>query len=95
MYAYMHVPRQELQVSNAMKSLDPDALEPATWIVTNPSHGRRRAVANAPYAETMDEFDEKTADHSAEAHDLDDAVAALESLSQRRIALEAVDEQMD
>lgn len=48
----------------------------------------------------MDDFDEKTADHrasvrDAQTSDLDDAVAALESLSQRRIALEAVDEQMD
>jgi len=43
----------------------------------------------------MDEFDEKTADHSAEAPDLDAAVAELDTLSQRRIALEAVDEMMD
>jgi hypothetical protein len=41
----------------------------------------------------MDEFDEKTAEY--ERQDIDEAVAELEALSQRRIALEAVEEMMD
>lgn len=41
----------------------------------------------------MDEFDEETAEHDRDG--MDDAVAELEALSQRRIALEAIDEMMD
>jgi hypothetical protein len=41
----------------------------------------------------MDEWDEKTAEHEADA--IDEALAELEALSQRRIALEAVEEMMD
>lgn len=41
----------------------------------------------------MDEFDEDTTEHERDA--IDDAVAELEALSQRRIALEAIEEMMD
>lgn len=41
----------------------------------------------------MDEFDEDTAEHERDA--IEHAVAELEALSQRRIALEAIDEMMD
>lgn len=41
----------------------------------------------------MDEWNEDTAEH--EPDDLEDAVAELEALSMRRIALEAIDEMMD
>lgn len=40
----------------------------------------------------MDEWNEDTAEHEPVS---EDAVAELEALSQRRIALEAIDEMMD
>lgn len=44
----------------------------------------------------MDEWNEDTAEHEPdEPDDLEDAVAELEALSMRRIALEAIDEMMD
>ncbi len=41
----------------------------------------------------MDDFDEDTTEHDRTR--IDEAVNELEALSQRRIALEAVDEMMD
>ena len=41
----------------------------------------------------MNDFDEETAEHDRDA--IDHAVEELEALSQRRIALEAIEEMMD
>ena len=41
----------------------------------------------------MNDFDEDTAEHDRDA--IEEAVEQLEALSQRRIALEAVEEMMD